>query len=360
MRLGKLHIHRRHMPHIAVGIGTLVLFFGMLGPLIWGSSAHAALVSMRSVQLSDPTASATNVNYKFSFTTATAGSIGSITFEICSNYLFDPSYVCNPPTGFSAASAVLSSQSGITDFSINSSSTASKIILSRPASTVVSPEPLQLEFGNITNPSNIGSYYVHIATFASTDGSGPELDYGNVVFAINNDINITTEVPPYLMFCVGITIDGYNCGTANGGQIDFGELSTTATRSATSQMLASTNADYGYSITLAGTTMTAGNNVIPALTGQASRIGTSQFGLNARENTIPLVGADPNGPGTVVPTANYNVPNQYRFVSGDIITSTNAPDDYRKLTVSYIVNRGVGQPPGRYVATVSYICLANF
>jgi hypothetical protein len=113
-------------------------------------------------------------------------------------------------------------------------------------------------------------------------------------------------------------------------------------------------------VTLAGTTMTSGNDVIPAMSGGASQPGVSQFGLNGRLNTGPSVGADPDGPGVVIPKAPYNNPNQFRFVSGDIITSSNNPDDVRKITVSYIVNRDKNQAPGRYVATISYICLANF
>lgn len=359
MRLRRLRVHKRHLPHLAIGIGTLVLFFGMLGPVFWQSSAHAELVALRSVKISDATASASGVKYTMGFTTQTSGTVGSITFEICSNYLFNPTDVCQAPSGFDASAAALTDQQGITDFSISPASTSSKIILTRSAG-VVAAQPLSYEFSNITNPDTNGSYYVHVATFASTDGSGPELDYGNAVFAINNDITITTEVPPYLYFCVGITIEGFNCGTADGGEIDFGELSLSAPRAATSQTLIATNAPTGYTITLAGTTMTAGNNVIPAMTGEASKIGVSQFGMNATTNTVPVIGAPPDGPGVVMPNTPYNTPNIFRFVSGDILTSANNPDDYRKMTISYIVNRSVGQPPGLYVATVSYICLANF
>lgn len=362
MRLRKLRFKTRRLPHLMIGIGILVLFFGIAAPVWVPALVHAAMpdpVTLRSVELSDPTASATDVKYKFSFTTQTAGTLGSITFEICSNYLFNVTDVCSPPPGFSASGATLTSQTGPGDFSMSGASTASKLILTR-SPTSEPTQPMTFEFSGITNPSDIGSFYVHIATFSSSDGSGPELDFGNVVFATDQDITITTEVPPYLLFCVGLTIQGYNCGTAEGDLIDFGELSTHATRSGSSQMLASTNAPYGYSVTLAGTTMTSGNNIIPAMTGSSSQIGVSQFGLNAVSNGNPVIGADPDGPGMTVPKAGYNTPDQFRFVSGDIITSSNTTDDYRKFTVSYIVNRDANQAPGKYVATISYICLANF
>jgi hypothetical protein len=361
MKLGKLHIHRHHLPHICAGLFALWLLVTIGMPaLVPPLRANAAQVASRSVKISDATTGATGVSYMFGFTTITSGPIGSITFEICTNYLYTPSSICNPPPGTDVSGAGLNSSSGVTDFSLQPPTTPSKLLITRPAALPVTPQALMYEISGINNPADTGSYYVHIATFASTDGTGPETDAGDVVFATNDDIQITTEVPPYLYFCVGVTITGFNCGTADGGFISFGELSTTTTRAASSQMLAATNAPYGYSITLAGSTMTAGNNVIPAMTGGPSQIGTSQFGLNARQNTGPSVGAEPDGPGFTTPTASYNSPNQFRFVSGDIITSNSTTDDYRKITVSYIVNRDKNQAAGRYVATISYICLANF
>jgi hypothetical protein len=356
LRAQKLRWH-----HFLAILCTVVLFFVMTAPLFVSSKAGAALLQLRSVKLSDGTAGFTPTNYEFGFTTNTSGTVGSILFEVCQNYQYDPTDICTPPAGFDAAGAALSTQTGVTDFSLHANSDANTLIITRPAATPVTPQPLTYEFTGISNPTNIGSYYVRISTYPTLDASGPEIDYGNVVFVTNIDIQITTEVPPYLQFCTGITIDGYNCGTAEGNFISFGELSVVTPRVATSQMLASTNAPYGYSITLAGSTLTAGNNVIPALeSGSTSVPGTSQFGLNAVFNSNPSVGIDPVGPGDTVPDVLYSTPNQFRFKNGEIIASNASTDDYRKLTVSYIVNRSRDQAPGRYVATISYICLANF
>lgn len=350
-----------HKPSMLLSAGgTFVVAVAIVISSVLPSAVGAEQLDIRTLQISDSTTGMTNVNYTFSFTTITAGAIGSITFEACSNYMYEPTDPCTPPPGFDASAALLTAQAGTTDFAMDPATTASKIIISRPVATGGMPGPLAYEFAQVNNPTTVGSYYVRIATYASSNASGPELDYGIVVFATNLGIEITTEVPPYLLFCTGITIDGFNCGTAEGSFISFGELSSSATRSATSQMLASTNAPYGYSITLAGTTMTAGNNVIPAMTGGPSQPGTSQFGINGRANGIPGVGTDPIGPGLTNPNPAYNAPNSFRFKSGDIIASSGGTDDYRKMTVSYIVNAAAGQPPGRYVSTISYICLASF
>ncbi len=364
MQLYRRNIPARRAAPLMYALGVIFILASLIMPLVWYSSVHADQLSFRRLQLSDSTAAVPNVSYNFSFNTMTTGPIGSITFQICSNYQYELTDPCTPPAGFDATAATLTAQSGITDFSLDNgevgASTASKLVITRPVASTVEPQPLAYVFSGITNPSAVSTNYVRISTHSSSDGTGPEIDYGIVVFATNFDIEITTEVPPYLLFCTGITIEGFNCGTAEGSFINFGELSSRTARTATSQMLASTNAPFGYSVTMTGTTMTAGNNTIPSMNGDISRPGTSQFGVNGRFNSSPNVGAEPEGGGTTSPSAGYNNPNFFRFKDGDIIASSNGTDDYRKITVSYLVNTSSGQPPGRYVTTISYICLANF
>ena len=126
-------------------------------------------------------------------------------------------------------------------------------------------------------------------------------------------------------------------------------------------ILAATNAQSGYVISVKGTTMTSGTNIINALAANdVSRPGTAQFGLNLRANTTPSGGSNPSGPGFAVPDPNYNVPNTYRFKDGDTLVSTTLPDDRRLFTASYIVNVPKGQAPGIYVSTMTYICVGTF
>ncbi len=363
--LGRPRLDLSRSREVGCGRGLLtvlgsVLLLSVVVPFVVFGNAGAARLSFRQLQLSDSTISATGAKYDFRFNTNTSGPIGSVRIEVCANYRHESSDPCTPPVGFDASAAALTAQTGITDFALNPASNDHLIILSRPASVAATPQQLTLQFSNITNPSIVGSNYARITTHIATDASDAETDDGVVAFATNEGIGITTEVPPFLLFCTGVTIDGYNCRTSEGSFINFGELSSKVPRAATSQLLASTNAPYGYSVTLAGSTMTAGNNVIPAMTGNLSQTGISQFGLNSRSNGLPFIGSDPEGPGLTTPSAGYNTPNLYKFGNGDIVASSNDVDDYRKLTMSYIVNVGTDQPPGRYVATISYICLANF
>jgi hypothetical protein len=107
--------------------------------------------------------------------------------------------------------------------------------------------------------------------------------------------------------------------------------------------------------------MTSGNDTIAALSlPTSSRAGTSQFGINLRANAVPGVGADSTGSGVIAPTNNYNIPNQFKFQSGDVIASSPGPSNFKTLTVSYIVNISPNQAIGIYDTTITYICTASF
>jgi hypothetical protein len=320
--------------------------------------AYGAQLGDRELQLSDDEVS-TTANYLLSFELSTAGTLGSIIVQFCSNDPV-PDDVCTVPAGLDVSSAVLSAQTGPGGFSISPATTPNELVLTRtPANAAIGPA--SYHFTGVTNPSAAGSYYVRVQTFATSDATGPASDYGGIAFAIVNSLAISAEVPPYLIFCTGVTITGLNCANADGDYIDLGELSSQHASSGSSQMLVATNAVDGYYVSVQGTTMTSGNNIINALSGNdVSRPGVSQFGFNLRANSAPPVGNDPSGPGLAQPQPDYDQPNSYRFVSGDTIISNSVPDNLREYTASYVVNVSNSQAPGVYVSTLTYICLASF
>lgn len=317
--------------------------------------ATAGQLSSRSLFIDSPLVSANTV-HTMKFTYASGSSVGSVLFEYCTTPLFaDP---CTAPTGLNVAGATLQSQTGEGGFGIFSA-TASTLIISRLATPVVVPQSAYA-FANVVNPSATQAFFVRISTYASTDATGAATDAGTVANSTAQDITITTEVPPILNFCVGITIPG-DCSTASGNFIQLGNLDSGQTATANSQFWAGTNAQNGYNVTMAGTTMTSGTNVIPALTTPTfSAPGTSQFGVNLRANSAPSTGQDPAGPGPASPTGNYNIANRFMFQSGDTIAATGIPADWQRFTVSYIVNITPVQPAGIYSTTLTYICSAGF
>ena len=336
-------------------VGLLVLGCWQL----FFAPVSGAQLGNRKLQISNSYASG-NSTYALSFDLSSAGNLGSIEVEFCAN---DPisGNPCTAPNGLDLSGVSLSAQSGQTGFSLDSASTSNRLILSRPTALAAPVGPVSYTFTNAINPDAPGSYFVRLQTFATTDASGSASDYGGIAYAINTNLSISAEVPPYIIFCTAVSIPGLNCVNADGDYINFGELSAARPSRGSSQMLTATNARNGYSITIAGTTLISGNNVINQLAfSDVSRPGTPQFGLNLRANASPSGGLDPAGPGLAAPTAAYDTPNFFRFTSNEVVATTVAPDDLRLYTASYLVNVPAGQAPGVYVSTVTYICLANF
>ena len=340
------------------GINTSRTFRIVLASVIFCMmplAANAAGLAPRSVQLGSSQASAISANV-ISATTATTANISSIGFAYCTT----ASGACTVPTGLVTTSATLTAQSGAVGFSIVNTTNGAPYI-TRAATSISLLTALSYTISAVQNPSTTNtSYFVRITTYTGSDGFTGPTDTGTVAVSTAQQVQLTGVTPEILIFCVGITI-GANCTTVSGSIIDFGDFSPAATRSATSVMQAQTNAANGYTITVTGTTLSSGVNTIPALASQtASTLGSGQFGLNIRSNTVPAVGSNPTGAGTGSYTANYGTADVFRFVSGDSVATAGAPTNANTFTSSYIVNIGGAQAAGVYTATMTYICTASF
>lgn len=345
---------RAHVIFVAIVVVALLIGAGPL----FASQAFGAQITNRSLKLSDSKPGTHNVTYQAGFSIPTAGNVGSIEILFCSNSALIED-ACAPPWGLDALNASLTTQTGPGGFVLSPSSGVNNLILTRAPSPLV-PGPATFTFDQITNPTDEGSYYVKVFTYASNNASGTPIDFGAMAFPIIKGYDVSAEVPPYLTFCTGVGISGFDCSTAQGDQIGLGELNSVTSNVAQSQALAATNAGSGYNIYVHGTTMTSGNNIIPAMLNAQSQVGSSQFGINLRSNSNPDIGQDPTGGGTATPTPNYNLANRFRFVTGETIASASGVQDYKKFTISYLVNVSKDQPPGVYSTTLTYVCVANF
>lgn len=322
------------------------------------TNSSADILADKSATLSTADISATST-YRIRFSIPSAITFGSLEIQICSNDPF-PQRPCTFPAGIDMTGATLSAQSGATGFVIAPGSTANRIVLTRVPSAAPAGA-VSYTLDNIVNPSSPGSYYIRMQTFDTSDASGTKSYEGGIAYAIVNPISIKATVPPYLVFCTGVTIQGLNCTNSTGDYIDFGELSFRNTASGSSQILAATNAQSGYNVTVDGTTMTSGTNEIAAIpSNDVSRPGTPQFGLNLTANSTPAGGSATSGPGVAIPVAGYTQSNLYQFVDGDTLITWPVPDNLRLYTVSYIVNVPKDQAPGVYVTTLTYIALGTF
>lgn len=326
--------------------------------LFYYSHVNAADLVQRSVRIGSSVASEIT-SHEFRFTTATNASVGSLLFEYCSNL---PLYgsPCTAPAGLVVNSSSILTQTGLTGFSLHGSSNANRLVITR-AAAVSAPTIANFVFNNITNPSGVNqTVFVRISTHASTDASGVPIDFGAVVFSTVPGVGVGGFVPPYLTFCVGVTVAS-DCSSATGDIIALGELSSVNSTTATSQFAVATNDPVGYNAYISGGTMAAGNEVIPNLiSGTASAVGTSQFGINLRSNSSPSVGANVSGSGTGNPSSNYGTSNIFRYNSGDQIASSPLPTEFNRFTVSYVVNVSRSQKPGIYASSFNFTAVVAF
>jgi hypothetical protein len=315
------------------------------------SSVFAAGLTARKVTLTSSAVSA-STSHKFDFTTATTSDIGSIKYEYCTT----ASGACVTPTGINASSASISAQTGITGLIVGFSS-ANTILASKVAANVNSGVAVSNTFASVTNPSTTNTtFFIRISTYSGSDGATGPVDSGVVAASTANQITVSGSVDETLSFCV---YTGVNCA-ASGSTVALGTLSSSSTASGTSKMDASTNSTSGYAITYTGATLTSGANTITALGGAASATGSSQYGINLKDNATPNVGAEVSGSGGGTAQAGYSTADSFKFLTGDTVASATGPTASNTYTASYIANISTTTNPGTYTSTVTYICTATY
>ena len=353
------------------------------------NTAGAAQINDRSLQLLTGASGdggslpGGTVNHRFEFKLGSAHSIGSIKVEYCT---VASVVACVSPTGLDASPATFGSETGssVTGFSMGTKTTNS-LILTRVPAAAAANATVVVQANNIKNPTTPNeTFFARITTYSSNNGTGAAIDNGSVAASTANPIQLTGVMPESLIFCTGATIlapgNIPDCSTATAGNIEFNQLfSPTDTATASSQMAASTNALYGYVITVNGPSLTSGSSIIPRLAPNladapvAPQRGLSQFGMNLKANTTTTsavpVGAEvtlaPNGDdlrGQVTP--NYGVVDNFKYVSGDAVARGDnggaGPTNAQLYTSSYIVNAAGNLLAGTYTTTLTYVCTPTF
>ena len=154
-----------------------------------------------------------------------------------------------------------------------------------------------------------------------------------------------------------------NCiGTNETYFTNMGDLSKDSTLTAQSQMAVGTNASGGFVITANGDPLTAGTSVINGNAAPTNSVkGKNQFGINLVANSDLGIGQDPQGTwANAEPATDYSQPNEYKYVSGDVIASSPNVSLMKKFTISYIVNVSPSLRAGVYTTTINYIASGRF
>ncbi|MSU74909.1 MAG: hypothetical protein EXS55_00105 [Candidatus Magasanikbacteria bacterium] len=204
-----------------------------------------------------------------------------------------------------------------------------------------------LDSSNAVNPSVAGPYTITIS------GTFGDAGIMSVQIVTNDQVAISATVAPSLSFSI----------SAN--TIDFGTLSSAAARYAgvgagsdveaeAHTLIASTNGNSGYTVTVKGATLTSGANTVSAIgnVNTASSAGTEQFGL--RSNAAGGSGAvsAPYAAAGFAYAATGNTASTVASAAGASANTT--------YSVRYLANIGANTEAGSYTATLTYVATANF
>lgn len=300
-------------------------------------------------------------SYKISLDYMTPEPVGSLDMQFCMSPIpYDP---CEKPQGLDITHATLSEQTGETGFNLQVISDT-HIILSRTSEMIAGAgSKSSYTLNNIVNPVDLPqAFSIRLKSHASTNATGPLIDFGSVRGDVGDGITIMTQVPPMLIFCAAEEVDE-NCFSTNKNYYtDMGTLSKDGTLTAQSQFAVGTNATAGFVVTANGNPLTAGTNVIDGIASPSeSRTGRNQFGINLVQNSELNVGHDPEGIwANAVPAPDYAQPNIFKYQSGDIIASSPNVSLIKKFTVSYVVNVSPSLKAGVYTTTINYIASGRF
>ncbi len=144
--------------------------------------------------------------------------------------------------------------------------------------------------------------------------------------------------------------------------VALGTLSSSAVTSGSHTVTLATNASNGLVLTYSGTTLTSGANTITAISSATtSSVGTEQFGINAKDNATPNVGAECSGSVPIAAAATgYATADNFKFVTGETLISSNVAINSTTCTISYISNIAAPTESGSYTTTLTYTVTASF
>lgn len=152
-----------------------------------------------------------------------------------------------------------------------------------------------------------------------------------------------------------------------GGQAtNLGVLDTDHTAATTDILKVRDYSSKGYIVQVVGDPPSQGthelNNLVLPSTSQP---GTEQFGINLVANTSPKVGADPinvvhGRGGQGLPAVNYDNPNLFKYVNGDIVAQSDGGNSETEYTISMIVNVANSTPLGHYGGIFSVVVVPTY
>jgi hypothetical protein len=149
------------------------------------------------------------------------------------------------------------------------------------------------------------------------------------------------------------------------GSVDLGVLTPTSTGSGTANIQVRTYLSSGYDLIIAGSPPKMGSESLDVMNATGVQQGVEQFGINLRDNATPNVGTDPvqipdSSFSFGLPTADYNVPDSYKYADGAIIAHSDSSSGQTNYTLAMVANIAANTPPGIYTTNLSVVAVSVF
>ncbi|MGC1184909.1 MAG: hypothetical protein WBA31_07130 [Candidatus Dormiibacterota bacterium] len=301
---------------------VFVVVVGMCGALTESVLAAGTLTKV-TWSVSNNAGAATGVNYSYSFTTATAGTIGLVTFTVSGGTL--------------AGTPNIVAAYGIGAGTVARSGNTITYTVTTPAA-VAAGIPILLEFGGNTNMA-AGSYTTAITTKTSAAVAidGPT-NTPSVTFAATSTAE-TIVVTQSLTFTLNNTAFTLTMDPS---------LASLADQTNTSTLTVLTNANSGYTVTVADSanglsSSSAGNPTIPGVAASGTFVSWPGAPVNATGYTVSGTATIPAGFSSGIDYTGFsNTPLQIASSSGPtgttaqtIILSNQVAIDYATATGTY-------------------------
>ncbi len=340
---------------------SIAILFALVLYTVPFKFASAAPITSASDTMSDLTISAAS-SHAIKFTSPTGAAEGTDTiiitfpadFNFTSKTIGTVSFTHGASTGLETTETLAASPS-VSAWGAVFSGTQNRVLtLTAPTdgigtAVVAASDRLVISYtsANSINPSTGASYALAI--------SGTFGDTGDITVNIltNSQVSVTAVVPQSLTFSISDNTIGFGNLLSGSARYADGTGAGAGTEGEAHNLIVGTNASVGYSMTLAGNTLTSGANTVNAIgaANTASAVGTEQFGLRMTAT---------GGTGTVVvPYAasgfafdSAAFPDQVATAAGSSLNTT--------YSARYIANITASTEAGSYTSTLTYVATANF
>jgi hypothetical protein len=357
-------------------------------------ATSAAQLTERSIALSSSSKNVDDVTYEVTFTAPSAA--GALVIDFCAESPMIGE-TCTGPVGMDANGATTGT-SGYTIDDSGAADDANTVVLT---STIDADETVTVALANIDNPTNAGTIYARILTYATsgaagayTSGSpGSFVDEGGAAIAITDSVGVSGAVLESMTFCVSKNTIDENCGgtlvaptlqlgedvggviALNPNDVHEGGIYTQISTNAVSGAIVSLKSDAaecGGLIRAGSEDAEEGCGIGPAL---AAGIEPGEALFGVKTATATEVGDDANGafrPYDSGSGAYYNSTDfKLRYVDGDTdgITSTygdqfldtnGAPVNNMQMQLTFGASVSNQTPAGTYSAALSLIATGKF